>query len=131
MSAYFLGVDGGQSSTTAIIGDSDGRVLGLGKAGPCNHVSAPEAAAKFLTVIGGCVREAAAQAGIGKLHFASACLGFSGGAEDKAPLLDRIFSADRVDVTHDWLIALSEYPRRAAMGSATTCCPLRRMVKSD
>lgn len=38
----FLGVDGGQSGTTALIGDQAGRVLGLGRGGPCNHVGGPE-----------------------------------------------------------------------------------------
>jgi len=30
---YFLGVDGGQSGTTAVIGDESGRILGTGQAG--------------------------------------------------------------------------------------------------
>ncbi|MBL8219608.1 MAG: ATPase, partial [Bryobacterales bacterium] len=34
MSTYFLGVDGGQSSTTAMIGDETGRVIGYGRGGP-------------------------------------------------------------------------------------------------
>lgn len=112
MNRYFLGVDGGQSNTTALIGDENGRVLGIGKDGPCNHVSGPEAVTKFLRVIGGCVRAAAGQAGVepggaGQFHFASACLGFSGGAKDKAPLLGQIFSTDANLVTHDGLIALA------------------------
>ena len=56
----FLGVDGGQSSTTALIADETGRVLGRGADGPCNHVeSAAEGREKFIRVIGGCVRAAA------------------------------------------------------------------------
>ena len=35
----FLGIDGGQSSTTAVIGDESGRILGSGRGGPCNHVA--------------------------------------------------------------------------------------------
>jgi N-acetylglucosamine kinase-like BadF-type ATPase len=62
MSEYFLGVDGGQSSTTAVIGDSNGRIVGWASAGPCNHVAATEAKAKFLRVIGECVSQAAARA---------------------------------------------------------------------
>jgi len=38
MSDYFLGVDGGKSSTCALIGDRTGRVLGCGYSGPSNHV---------------------------------------------------------------------------------------------
>jgi N-acetylglucosamine kinase-like BadF-type ATPase len=36
----FLGVDGGQSGTTAVIGGETGRILGTGEAGP---VSPPAA----------------------------------------------------------------------------------------
>ena len=38
----YLGVDGGQSGTTAVIGDEGGRILGTGEAGPCNHAAAGE-----------------------------------------------------------------------------------------
>ena len=34
---YFAGIDGGQSSTTCLIGDETGLVMGVGEAGPCNH----------------------------------------------------------------------------------------------
>ena len=60
----FIGVDGGQSSTTALIGDELGRVIGVGRGGPCNHVSESEGRAKFLDAVGSCVREACAQAGV-------------------------------------------------------------------
>jgi N-acetylglucosamine kinase-like BadF-type ATPase len=36
----FLGVDGGQTATTAVIGDGSGRVLGRGSGGPCSYVRA-------------------------------------------------------------------------------------------
>lgn len=103
----YLGVDGGQSSTTALAGDETGRVVGYGRGGPCNHISGPEARARFLNAIGGCVR-AAAGAGDGeKPRFAAACFGFSGGAEDKQGLLDELLSSGKRLVTHDGLIALT------------------------
>ena len=43
----FLGVDGGQSTTTALIGDEHGRILGRGVGGPCNHATAAEGRAKL------------------------------------------------------------------------------------
>jgi N-acetylglucosamine kinase-like BadF-type ATPase len=104
---YFLGVDGGQSSTTAIIGDETGRIVGYGRGGPCNHISGPEAKRRFVGAIGAAIQQAAQQAGLAQLNFDSACLGFSGGAEDKAKWLDEIFTAARRVVTHDGLIALS------------------------
>ena len=36
MSHYFLGVDGGQSSTVAVIGDAEGKIAGWASAGPCS-----------------------------------------------------------------------------------------------
>jgi len=107
-SELFLGVDGGQSSTKAVIGDATGRVLGRGTAGPCNHVSGDEARRKFLRTIGECVAAARAEAGIGDGgHFRAACFGMSGGPEDKEALLREVVDAGQWLVTHDGLIALS------------------------
>jgi N-acetylglucosamine kinase-like BadF-type ATPase len=109
MADYFLGVDGGQSSTYALIGDANGRVLGAGRGGPCNHVEASEGRAKFTGAIESCLAAACANAGLecGAIHFASACLGFSGGPADKEAILHEILPSDRTLVTHDALIALS------------------------
>lgn len=109
MEHYFLGVDGGQSSTTALIGDEGGRVLGMGRAGPCNHVAKPEGRSKFVNAIQGCLHAACSQAGLdsASIRFISACLGFSGGPEDKEPILRDMLVSERMMVTHDALIALS------------------------
>ena len=108
-SRYFLGVDGGQSSTTALIGDDAGRVIGMGRGGPCNHVGAAEGRYKFISAIGECIGEASGQAGLNSptVRFRSACLGFSGGPADKEAILREILSADQMTVTHDGAIALS------------------------
>jgi N-acetylglucosamine kinase-like BadF-type ATPase len=109
MSQYFLGVDGGQSSTTALIGDELGRVLGMGRAGPCNHVATREGRAKFVDAIQGCLHAASAQAGLelSSVRFTTACLGFSGGPADKESILREMIATERMLVTHDALIALS------------------------
>jgi N-acetylglucosamine kinase-like BadF-type ATPase len=103
---YYLGVDGGQSSTTAIIGDESGRILGLGRGGPCNHVGAAEGREKFTRAIKECVSKASAQAGC-RPKFEAACLGFSGGPEDKQAILAGMLDAGRLIVTTDALIALA------------------------
>lgn len=110
MNPFFLGVDGGKSSTSALIGDAGGRVIGYGRGGPCNHVQ--EAAAgrtKFIHAINECLRAACEQAGLDfdTVRFSSACLGFSGGPVDKEPILRELLRCDRMTVTHDALIALS------------------------
>lgn len=109
MGKLFLGVDGGQSSTTALIADETGRVLGGGRGGPCNHVQGPEGREKFVRAVGGSVAEACAKAGLdpGGVRFVAACLGFSGGPADKEPLLGGMLRADRLIVTTDAFIALT------------------------
>jgi N-acetylglucosamine kinase-like BadF-type ATPase len=105
----FLGIDGGQSSTTAVIGDETGRVLGMGRGGPCNHVGGAEGRTKFVNAISGCVGTAAQQAGIGYpgVRFEAACAGFSGGPADKQALLAELVDAQNLKVTNDALIALT------------------------
>ena len=96
---FFLGVDGGQSSTKAVIGDERGRVLGAGSGGPCNHAAG--------------VRESlAAACGAAGLDaatvcFEAACCGMSGGPEDKQAMLGQILRARRLIVTTDAAIALA------------------------
>ena len=106
---YFLGVDGGQSSTIAVIGDATGRLIGIGQGGPCNHVGAAEGRAKFIHAIRGCVNAACEQAGLdaGTIRFDAAALGFSGGPADKESILREILPSHRMLVTDDALIALS------------------------
>ena len=108
MSDYFLGVDGGQSSTIAVIGDETGHIAGWASAGPCNHVGAAEGRAKFLRVMRECVAQAAKRARLpveGRMKFKAACLGMSGGPDDKAVLLAELIDAERLLVTHDARIA--------------------------
>ena len=103
----FLGVDGGQSSTTALVGDGEGRVLGVGRAGPCNHAGTAEGRDKFTSAISGSVRAALAEVGAPDGRFEVACLGLSGGAADKDILARQIVPAEKYFITHDALIALA------------------------
>jgi N-acetylglucosamine kinase-like BadF-type ATPase len=105
----FLGVDGGQSSTTALIGDETGRVLGEGHGGPCNHIGAAEGAAKLTRAVEECVSKACEQAHLdpAQVRYEAACFGMSGGPDDKESLLAAILPAGKLIVTHDGLIALS------------------------
>jgi N-acetylglucosamine kinase-like BadF-type ATPase len=103
----FLGVDGGQSSTTALIGDETGRLVGAGRAGPCNHVEEPGGREKFLAAIGGCVSDALREAAAPGARFHAACFGFSGGPADKDALAREIVPAEKHVITHDAEIALA------------------------
>jgi N-acetylglucosamine kinase-like BadF-type ATPase len=108
LNQFFLGVDGGQSSTTALIADQTGRVLGMGRAGPCNHASGEEGRRKFNAALTGCVSAASKMAGFDATpRFTAVCLGLSGGAADKEALAAEVLESDRIIVTHDADIALS------------------------
>jgi len=102
----YLGIDGGQSSTTALIGDETGRVLGVGRAGPSNHAAAGEGRRKFVAAITDSVNQAAASAGVSPA-FEAACLGLSGGPDDKEALAKETIHAERYLITHDAYIALA------------------------
>jgi N-acetylglucosamine kinase-like BadF-type ATPase len=99
----FLGIDGGQSGTTALVGDESGRVVGVGRGGPCNHVGKAEGREKFLRAVGGCLREA----GFEGAQFEAACLGFSGGAADKNAYVRELIQAKHYVVTHDAFVSLA------------------------
>ena len=105
----FLGVDGGQSGTTAVVGDESGRVLGDGEAGPCNHAAFGEGRAKLERAVRGSVGAACAEAGLDAeaVSFEAACFGMSGGPEDKREILAQILRIGRLEVTTDAAIALA------------------------
>ena len=104
----YLGIDGGQSSTTALIGDETGRVLGVGRAGPSNHAAASDGRRKFLAAMTDSLRQAAELANVSpSLTFEAACLGLSGGPDNKETLAEEIIRAEHYLITHDAHIALA------------------------
>lgn len=108
MERFYVGVDGGQSSTTALIADGNGTVLGTGRGGPCNHVSSSEGRDRFFRAVGACIEQACNAAGLdhATVVFESACLGFSGGPKDKDQFSRELIRSRRFKITHDAEIAL-------------------------
>jgi len=105
----FLGVDGGQSGTTALVGDETGQVLGEGEAGPCNHAAAGEGRARLERAVRGSVQAACTDAGLDAdaTSFEAACFGMSGGPEDKREIVAGILRTGRLEMTNDAVIALT------------------------
>ena len=107
----FLGVDGGQSGTTALIGDESGRVVGAGRAGPCNvaglGTGSEGGGARFAAAVGESLRSALEKVGLQEAVFEGACFGFSGGPADKEALTHDLVKASHRLVTHDAWIALA------------------------
>jgi N-acetylglucosamine kinase-like BadF-type ATPase len=96
----FLGVDGGQSGTVAIVGDETGRIVGIGHGPACRHAGAIAEAIK--EAVGEAVKAAGAFGG-----FEAACFGLSGGAAGQEPILRELVKAAHYIVTHDAAIALT------------------------
>ncbi|AMV35823.1 N-acetylglucosamine kinase [Planctomyces sp. SH-PL62] len=100
----FLGVDGGGTSTVALLGLGDGRVLGQGAAGPSNAKAVGTAAAR--TALEEAIAGAFAEAGLWPRAVAVACLGVAGfdRPEDKALLGEWAVAgnwADRLVLVND------------------------------
>ena len=105
----FLGIDGGQTSTIAVIGNERGEVLGRGKGGPSNHVGAEHGRARLISAVRGALEAACLSAGFdpGHVEFEGACMGATGGPVDKEPILREILRVRALQVTDDATIALT------------------------
>jgi N-acetylglucosamine kinase len=105
---FFLGVDGGQSSTNAVISDERGIILGSGRGGPTKHIGESGGRESFMSAVRECVAEAAAQSAISPdTHFEAGCLGFSGGPLGKEEILRGLIRTRNMSVVSDTLVALA------------------------
>lgn len=89
----YLGVDGGQSGTAAVIGDETGQVLGVGHGPACRHPGAFE--------------EAVRAAGGEHAAFESACFGLSGVRPEDEAMARAAVRAERYLFLHDAAVALT------------------------
>ena len=103
----FLGVDGGQSSTRAVIGDESGRVLSRAVGAPCNRATPGSGEARLRETTKQLLRDTLRRAGLAtESEFEAACFGMSGGPDDKRSLLAGLVSSAAVEVTNDAETAL-------------------------
>ena len=85
---FFLGIDGGGTSTRCIIGDLES-VLGRGSGSGCNIVRVGEACAR--DSLSGAIHEACVQAGVSPRQITRSCAGVAGAADDGvASLVQRV-----------------------------------------
>jgi N-acetylglucosamine kinase-like BadF-type ATPase len=75
---HVLAVDGGASSTRALVARTDGTILAIGYGGPSNHVSGEAAKARLREALGKSIGEALERSGLGSTRFACAWLGMTG-----------------------------------------------------
>ena len=108
-SKIFLGVDGGQSHTEAVVADENGFILGRGFGGASNHAEVPGGRERLQNAITKSVGEALAKANlppIEEIVFTSSHFGMTGGADYKEETISEIIKADHLIVGHDAPTAL-------------------------
>jgi N-acetylglucosamine kinase-like BadF-type ATPase len=93
---YFLGVDGGASSTTAVVATADGDILGIGQAGPSNHILAAGGRDRARAAVADSMGRALAAAGLDSVGFRAAQFGMTGIARGTEPA--RVFAGVAGDV---------------------------------
>jgi N-acetylglucosamine kinase-like BadF-type ATPase len=106
----YLGVDGGQSHTEAVVADRAGRVLGRGRGGPSNHAEQPGGPKRLrravVDSVGSALRAARLRS-LGSTEFVAAHLAMTGGADNKEEIIAHIVRAGRLAVDHDAPAALA------------------------
>jgi N-acetylglucosamine kinase-like BadF-type ATPase len=101
----FAGIDGGQSSTVALVADEQGTVLGRGVAGPCDHIGQSASSVRFARALEGAVADALRAASLPHdSGFAAIVAGISG-YEGKIVGVEPQLRAERVCYLHDARIA--------------------------
>ncbi|MDX2033843.1 MAG: BadF/BadG/BcrA/BcrD ATPase family protein [Blastocatellia bacterium] len=104
---YFLGIDGGQSHTTAIVADARGKIVGRGHAGASNHTREPGGRERLTQAVHKSVAEALQHADllkkkqVAQFRFTSAHLAMTGEPEDKVDIVRELLSAEYLEVGHD------------------------------
>lgn len=102
---YVAGIDGGQSSTLAVVGDERGRILASGRAGPADEIGAGPESMRLHDALSAALDDARARAGLPeKTVFAAVVAGVSGyrgRVYGRAPELP----AQRLVLTHDAPVA--------------------------
>ncbi|CAN5635307.1 hypothetical protein BH24ACI1_BH24ACI1_21610 [soil metagenome] len=108
-SKIFLGVDGGQSHTEAVIADENGNVLASGFGGASNHAEHPGGRERLRNAILNSVGEALKNANlppVEKTIFTAAHFGMTGGADYKEEIINETVTAEHLIVGHDAPTAL-------------------------
>ena len=110
MDELYLGVDGGQSHTGAVVADHNGRILGRGRGGPANHAEQPGGRERLRRAVEESVSGALHEAGgrnLEETEFAAAYCAMTGGADYKKEIISSVLRARHLAVGHDAPAALA------------------------
>jgi len=103
-SRYFLGVDGGQSSTLTVLINEDGEILASALSGPCNHIHEPGGLERQYRALREGYERVMAAAGVTD-ELACAYLGLTGSGSLETAR--RVYRTARLVLRSDTVIALA------------------------
>lgn len=104
----YIGIDGGQSHTEAVVADAVGNILGRGRGGPSNHADQPGGPERLRRAVEESVGHALSEAGgPGGAEFLAAYCAMTGGADDKEAIIGSVLRARFLAVGHDAPAALA------------------------
>ena len=106
----YLGVDGGQTTTDAVLADEKGTILAHSVAGPSDHTEEPGGPERLERVARQIIADALRIANISSPPdpvFAAACFGMSGETEIKHRILAGFVRSEHLSVVHDSVNALA------------------------
>lgn len=104
---FVIAVDGGQSSTLALLAALDGTILASGRGGPSNHYHEPGGPQRLESALRDSTGEALKYAGQSAETIAQVCLGMSGIHPQAAVIGQTLFPGANVQLLHDAVTALA------------------------
>jgi N-acetylglucosamine kinase-like BadF-type ATPase len=107
ISRLVLAVDGGQSSTLALLATTSGQVVGSGLAGPSNHIHEPGGMVRLENALRQSMERALEDAGQTRDAIVSVCLGMTGAPHAADEMIRKWLPAAHVQSYYDTVTALA------------------------
>ncbi|MFG3690247.1 N-acetylglucosamine kinase [Micromonospora sp. NPDC047740] len=107
MTAYVLGIDGGQSSTRCVLGTLDGRLLASGTGPPLSHVAEPGGRDRVCEAVAVAAGRALDAVRPRPHRVAAAYLSLTAGITEAGPALRALVDVDRLHADTDAMGALA------------------------
>lgn len=106
-SALLLAVDGGQTSTLALVATRSGQIIGIGQAGPANHIHEPGGYERHQRALETAIQAALNTAGQPLSAVSHACVGLSGASDISVTIAQSLMPHVNVQVEKDRVTALA------------------------
>ncbi len=103
----FIAVDGGQSSTLAMVMTIDGQIIGTGFAGPSNHVDEPGGPERLRNALDQSINEALLVSQQHPNQVTGICLGMTGGADLAREWITSQYPGTNVQSYYDYVTSLA------------------------